>query len=150
MQAKQLALPAIVLVLVALMITGCTSPTSTPRPTTIDTPQDAVIQYWQAIDRGDYDTAYDLTHQTQNISRKQWIDQHLAAWGENGTYIQMYNFTVIGNTSLDLDTFPGNFTSIDSVVVQTNVSYCGKNTTGISQFAAVKEADDGWKFYGSY
>jgi hypothetical protein len=149
MQVKQWALPAIVFVLVALLVSGCTSPTPTPKPST-DTPQDAVIMYWQAIDRGDYNAAYDLTHQVQNVSRQHWVDQHRAAWGDNGTYIRIYNFTVIGNTSIDPNTFPGNFTAIESVIVQTNVSYLGKNTTGISQFAAVKEPDDGWKFYGSY
>ncbi len=151
MQQKQWVFPAILFVLIALAVSGCSSPTPTPTPQpSIDTPQDAVISYWAAIDKGDYNAAYDLTHMTQNVTRQHWIDQHVAAWGDNGTYIKINNFTVIGNTSLDPNTFPGNFTAIDSVIVQTNVSYYGKETTGISQFAAVKEADDGWKFYGSY
>jgi hypothetical protein len=150
MKTKQWALPAIVLVLVALAVSGCTSPTPTPRPSTVDSPQDAVIKYWQAIDRGDYDAAFDIAHPTQNVTRQQWNDQHRAAWGDNGTYITINKFTVIGNTSLDPGTFPGNFTAVDSVIVQTDVTYYGKETTGTSQFAAVKEADDGWKFYGSY
>jgi hypothetical protein len=149
MQTKQWALPAIVLVLVALAVSGCTSPTPTPRPST-DSPQDAVIKYWQAIDKGDFEAAFDLAHPTQNLTRQQWIDQHRSAWGDNGTYITINNFTVIGNISLAPDTFPGNFTAIESVIVQTDVTYLGKETTGTSQFAAVKEADDGWKFYGSY
>jgi hypothetical protein len=149
MQQKQWVLPAILFVLVIMAVSGCSSPTPTPQPS-VDTPQDVVINYWEAIDRGDYNAAYDLTHMTQNVTRQQWIDQHRAAWGDNGTYIDIKNFTIIGNTSLDPTTFPGNFTAIDSVIVQTDVSYYGKETTGTSQFAAVKEADDGWKFYGSY
>jgi hypothetical protein len=148
MQTKQWAFPVIVLVMLAL--SGCASPTPTLTPRqSIDSPQDAVIQYWQAIDRGDYEAAYDLAHPAQNVTRQQWIDQHRAAWGENGSSIVINSFTVIGNTSLPPDTFPGNFTAIDSVVVQIDVSYYGKETNGNSQFAAVKEAGDGWKFYGS-
>jgi hypothetical protein len=150
MVTKQWALPAIVLVLIALAVSGCTSPAPTPRPTSADSPQDAVTRYWQAIDKGDYDAAFDLTHLTQNVTRQQWIDQHRAAWGDNGSNININDFTVIGNTTLAPDTFPGNFTAIESVIVQTEVSYYGKETNGTSQFAAVKEADDGWKFYGSY
>jgi hypothetical protein len=149
MQQKQWVFPAILFVIIALTVSGCSSPTPTPQPS-VDTPQDVVIKYWEAIDRGDYNAAYELTHMTQNVTRQQWIDQHRAAWGDNGTYIDIKNFTVTGNTSLDPNTFPGNFTAIDSVIVQTDVSYYGKETTGTSQFAAVKEADDGWKFYGSY
>jgi hypothetical protein len=132
-----------------MAVSGCASPTPTPQPS-VDTSQDAVIRYWNAIDRGDYNAAYDFAYITQNVTKQQWIDQHRAAWGDNGTNIDISNFTVIGNTSLDPNTFPGNFTAVDSVIVQTNVSYYGKETTGISQFAAVKEANDGWKFYGSY
>jgi curli biogenesis system outer membrane secretion channel CsgG len=151
MQTKQWALPAVVIVLVTLALSGCASPTPTPTPaTSANSPQDAVIQYWQAIDRGDYSAAFDLAHPAQNVTRQQWIDQHRAAWGENGGSITINNFTVTGNTSLPPDTFPGNFTAIDSVIVQTDVTYYGKETNGTSQFAAVKEAGDGWKFYGSY
>jgi hypothetical protein len=149
MHRKQWIFPAILLVLIALAMSGCTSPKPTPQPS-VDTPEKAVTAYWQAIDRGDYDAAYDLTYLTQNVTRQQWIDQHRAAWGDNGTYITINDFNVTGVTPLDVNTFPGNFTAIDSVIVETDVSYYGKNTTGISQFAAVKKADDGWKFYGSY
>jgi hypothetical protein len=149
MQQKQWVFPAILFVLMALVVSGCSSPTPTPQPS-VDTPQDAIINYWNAIDRGDYNAAFDLTHLTQNVTRQQWIDQHQAMWGANGTYITINKFNVTGVTSLDPSTFPGNFTAIDSVIVETDVAYYGKNTTGISQFAAVKEADDGWKFYGSY
>jgi hypothetical protein len=149
MQTKQWALATVVIVLVTLALCGCASPTPTPTPSA-NSPQDAVIQYWQAIDRGDYTAAYDLAHPALNVTRQQWIDQHRAAWGENGTAITINNFTVVSNTSVPLDTFPGNFTAIDSVIVQTDVTYYGKETNGTSQFAAVKEADDGWKFYGSF
>lgn len=134
---------------IALAVSGCSSPTPTPHPS-LDTPQDVVISYWNAIDRGDYDAAYDLAYITQNVTRQQWIDQHRAAWGDNGSYIDIINFTVVDNTSLDPTIFPGNFTAIESLTVQTDVSYYGKETTGTSLFAAVKVADDGWKFYGSY
>ena len=60
-------------------------------------------------------------------------------WGDNGTNIRIYNFTVIGNSTLDPNTFPGNFSAIESVIVQTEVAYYGKKHLGISQFAAVKD-----------
>jgi hypothetical protein len=154
MLRKPWVFSAVLFVIVALTISGCASPTPaptpTPRPTIADTPMDAVVQYWQAIDKGDYDTAFDLAHPTQNVTRQQWVDHHRAAWGDNGTSITIHSFNVTGTTPLDPNTFPGNFTAIESVIVETDVSYYGKETTGISQFAAVKEADDGWKFYGSY
>ncbi len=56
---------------------------------------------------------------------------------------------MIGNSTVDPATFPGNFSAVESVLVQTDVAYYGKNSSGISQFAAVKTAD-GWKFYGQY
>jgi hypothetical protein len=148
MQNKLWALSAVLLIVVALAASGCTSPTPTPQPS-IDTPEKVVKAYWQDIDRGDYEAAYDLSYPVQNLTRQQWIDQHRAAWGDNGTNIRIYNFTVLSTHTLDPSTFPGNFTGIESVVAYTEVSYYGKNTTGTSQFAAVK-ADDSWKFYGNY
>lgn len=148
MQHKLWALPVLLLVCTALAISGCASPTPTPQPS-IDSPGAVVTAYWHDIDQGNYEAAYDLSYPTQNITRQQWIDQHRAAWGEGGSNIQIYNFTVISTSALDPSTFPGSFTGIESVVVYTEVAYYGKNTTGTSQFAAVK-ANDGWKFYGNY
>lgn len=148
MPTKKCVLPAIMLVMAALVISGCASPTPTPQPT-IDTPEKVITAYWQAIDRGDYDAAYDLAYPVHNVTRQQWIDHHRIVWGENGTNIRIYNMTITHTLALDLDTFPGNFTGIESVAVYTEVEYCGKNTTGTSQFAAVK-TDDGWKYYGNY
>jgi hypothetical protein len=149
MQQKQWVFPAILFVLITLAVSGCSSPTPTPQPS-VDTPQDAVTRYWEAIDRGDYNAAFDLAHMTQMGTRQHWIDQYRAMLGENRSYITIHSFNVTGVTALDPTTFPGNFTAINSVVVETDVAYYGKNTTGPSQFAAVKETNDGWKFYGSY
>lgn len=148
MLKKQWAIPAIMLVLVALAVSGCSSP-ATPQATN-ETPQDVVKNFWRAIDSGDYGTAYDLSYPVENVSRDRWIREHQTMWGDNGTNIKIYNFTVISNTDVDPATFPGNFTAIEAVVVKTDVSYYGKNTSGISQFAAVKDASGNWKFYGSY
>lgn len=140
-----------IFLLAALAVCGCSGPTPTapPQPA-VGTPQEAVTGYWQAIDRGDYDAAYDHAYPVQNVSKQQWIDEHRSMWGEGGGNIRIYNFTVIEVVPLSPDTVPGNFTGVDSVLVNTSVSYYGKNTTGLSQFAAVKTADDQWKFYGSY
>jgi hypothetical protein len=144
---KQLTILAAVVVLVALAVSGC-SGQATPLAKN-DTPQDVVKDFWEDIDNGDYSAAYNLTYHLQDKSRQQWIDEHMAMWGDNGTNIRIYNFTVIGNSTLDPNTFTGNFSAVESVIVQTEVAYYGKNTSGISQFAAVKTAD-GWKFYGAY
>jgi hypothetical protein len=145
---KQCALLAAAVLMAALAVSGCAGPAATPQAKN-DTPQDVVIDYWKDIDSGDYGAAYDITYHVQNISRDMWINEHKAMWGDNGTNIRIYDFTVIGNSTLEPDTFPGNFSAVESVLVQTDVSYYGKNTSGISQFAAVK-TPDGWKFFGSY
>ncbi|MGA9139239.1 MAG: hypothetical protein WBZ29_03385 [Methanocella sp.] len=135
------------ILVVALAVSGCAGPAAPQAKN--DTPKDVVINFWKDIDSGDYSAAYDITYHVQNISRDMWINEHRAMWGDNGTNLKVYNFTVIGNTTIDPDTFQGNFSAVESVIVQTDVAYYGKNTSGISQFAAVKTAD-GWKFFGSY
>ena len=144
---KQLTILAAMVLLVAVAVSGC-SGNATPQAKN-DTPQDVVKDFWVDIDNGDYSAAYNLTYPLQNISKQQWINEHQAIWGNNGTNIRIYNFTVIGNTTLDPSIFQGNFTAVESVIVQTEVAYYGKNTSGISQFAAVK-TPDGWMFYGAY
>lgn len=144
---KQWALLAIMVLLVALAVSGCAGPATTQAKN--DTPQDVVIDFWKNIDKGDYSAAYNLTYHVQDISEAQWVNEHRATWGDNGTYIRINNFTVIGNTTLDPDTFQGNFSATESIIVQTDVTYYGKNSSGISPFAVVKTTD-GWKLYGSY
>lgn len=148
MTMRKLAFTAMILMLAVLAVSGCSSPTATPRPST-DSPKDVVTAYWQAIDKGDYNTAYDLVYQDPNITKQQWIDQHRAMWGDNGSSITIYNFTVTETSDIDPSTFPGNFSAVESVVVNTDVAYYGKNTTGLSQFAAVKIGDS-WRYYGAY
>lgn len=142
-------LVVLIVMLLALSVIGCSSP-ATPPVRKNATPQEVVVNFWKDIDSGNYNDAYDLVYMDGlNLSRDQWVENHRETWGVNGSNVNISNFTLFSNTTLDPDTFQGNFNGIESVMVYTDVSYYGHNTSGFTQFAVVNTTE-GWKLYGPY
>ncbi|MCD1293428.1 hypothetical protein CUJ83_00245 [Methanocella sp. CWC-04] len=149
---KNLKLILATLICIALVssLCGCTKIEEQPVEKEKLLPQEVVTNFWNALDTGDYKDAYTLIyHQVEGMDEQSWIDEHEAWWGENGSNLKIFNFTVVGNYTLPENTFEGNFTEARSVTVNATVAYSGHVSSGISQFVVVNTSD-GWKLYGNY
>ncbi|HTY91897.1 MAG TPA: hypothetical protein VMC84_12040 [Methanocella sp.] len=137
--------PLIAIILV-IAFSGCT----TQKPVKELTPEEVVTQYWTDIGQGNYGNAYDLSyHASQNTSKNIWIDERMAKWGENGSYIKIYSFNVVGSEPVDSSQFEGNFTEARIVNTNATIAYLGRNTTGQLRMVVVNTTD-GWKVFGNY
>lgn len=132
--------------------TGPASPSPTPQPTPNPatlTPEGVVAGFWSHIDKGEYSDAYQLAYHEPNESYEEWIRDSAATYGVNGSYIEIYDFNVTESFPLTPGTFEGNFSAVQVVLVDTEISYHGNNRTGTVQFPVVKTGE-GWKLYGDY
>lgn len=147
-------LTVLVLTLLVVVAGGCASPSPTPCPkptpdTSMLIPEEVVVDYWSAIDNGRYTDAYQLTYHDQNVSREDWLHEHEAAYGPNGSYVEIHKLAIADSFPLNQSTFEGNFSAVQVVLVNIQMSYQGTNKTGSVQFPVVK-TENGWKIYGDY
>ncbi|CAJ35234.1 hypothetical protein LRC249 [Methanocella arvoryzae MRE50] len=112
-------------------------------------PETVVVNFWSAIDSGRYADAYQLAYYEQNVSQEEWVRDRTATYGVNGSYIDIYEFNVTETFPLKPGTFEGNFSAVQVVLVDTELSYKGNSRTGTVQFPVVK-TESGWKIYGDY
>jgi hypothetical protein len=141
----KVAIPIAVIVSV-MLLSGCTGQT----PVKDLSPGEVVKQFWTYVDSGDYDHAYDLAyHANQNLTKQEWMDEHVSKWGEKGSYIKIYSFNVTESSPIDSSQFEGDFS--EAVMVNTNatISYLDQNETGQLRMILVNTAD-GWKVLGNY
>lgn len=148
------ALLVVLLIGFALLAGGCTNPAPepTPQPTpdpAMVTPEKAVVAFWSDIDNGRYADAYGLAYHDSNSSYEDWISDHKAVYGANGSDLQIYSFAISESFPVTPGTFGSNFSAAQVIVVDTRMAYRGENRTGTVQFPAVK-VDEGWKIYGDY
>lgn len=124
------------------------TPQPTPDPATL-MPEEVVRAFWSAIDSGRYSEAYQFAYLEENVSREEWVQDRIATYGVNGTYIEIYEFNVSESFPLAPGTFEGNFSAVQVVLVDTELSYQGNSRSGTVQFPVVK-TESGWKIYGDY
>jgi hypothetical protein len=137
--------PIIAIVLV-MLLSGCT----TQKPVKDLTPEEVVTRFWTDIGKGDYEHAYDLAyHANQNSTKQMWMDEHMARWGENGSYIKIYSFNVIDSDPVESGQFEGDFTEARIVNTNATIAYMGQNETGQLRMVLVNTTD-GWKVFGNY
>ena len=139
---------------VTLITGGCISPSPTPAPCPTpdpagQTPEKAVIGFWSDIDSGRYADAYGLSYHDRNASYEDWVGEHEATYGANGSYLEIYSFNVTESFPVSPDTFEGSFSAAQVIVVDTKMAYNGENRTGTVQFPVVRTAGV-WKVYGDY
>jgi hypothetical protein len=115
----------------------------------MQTPEKVVIGFWNDIDSGRYADAYGLSCHDQNASYEEWINDHEAIYGANGSDLEIHSFSISESFPVTPDTFGSNFSAAQVVVVDTRMAYRGENRTGTVQFPAVK-VGEGWKIYGDY
>ena len=143
-QKSKVIFPVIAILLI-VALSGCT----VQKPVKELTPEEVVTQYWADIGKGDYGHAYDLAfHPNQSLAKQVWMDEHVAKWGANGSYIKIYSFNVIDRTPINACQFEGNFTEACIVNTNATISYLGKNETGQLRIVLVNTTD-GWKVYGN-
>ncbi|WP_424357268.1 hypothetical protein [Methanocella sp. MCL-LM] len=143
--------------MIALATEGCLgtvppAPTPTPQPTPDPAtlmPEEVVTAFWNAIDSGRYSDAYQFAYHEQNVSQEEWVRDRLATYGANGSHIEIYDFNLTESFPLAPGTFEGNFSAVQVVLVDTELSYQGNNRSGTVQFPVVK-TESGWKIYGDY
>jgi hypothetical protein len=141
----KVVIPVIAMIFV-MFVSGCT----TQKPVKELSPEEVVTQFWTDIGKGDYENAYDLAyHANQNLTRQMWVDEHLAKWGENGSFIKIHKFNVIENYPIDSTQFEGNFTEARIVNTNATIAYMGQNETGELRMVLVNTTD-GWKVFGNY
>jgi hypothetical protein len=136
----------VVAVVLVMVLSGC----ATQKPVEALSPEEVVSQFWTDIGKGNYEHAYDLSyHANQNLTKQMWVDEHVAKWGENGSYIKIYSFNVTESYPIDSSEFEGNF--IESYIVNTNatISYLGRNESGELRMVLVNTTN-GWKILGNY
>lgn len=137
----------ILAVLLVLLFSGCTQP---QKPVKDLKPEDVVAQFWTDLGKGDYEHAYQLSyHANANLTKEMWLDEHVAKWGENGSYIKIYKFNVISTSPINSSLYEGDFK--EALLVNTNatIAYMGQNETGELNIVLVNTTD-GWKVYGNY
>ncbi len=136
----------IIAIIIVMLLSGCAA----QKPVKELTPEEVVTQFWTDIGEGNYDHAYELSyHANQNMSKNIWIDERMAKWGENGSYIKIYSFSVTGSDSIDSSQFEGNFTEARIVNTNATIAYMGHNETGQLRMVLVNTTD-GWKIFGNY
>jgi hypothetical protein len=132
-------------IILVVLLSGCTG----QKPVKDLSPDDVVTTYWNNIARGDYNNAYDLAyHGNQNLTKQMWVDEHISAWGENGSYIKIYSFNVTDSYPINSSDFEGNFTEARIVNTNATISYRGQNETGELRMILVNTTD-GWKVFGN-
>ncbi len=137
-------LPILGIILVVLL-SGCT----TQKPVKDLSPEDVVTTYWNDIASGDYNNAYELAyHANENLTRQNWVDEHISTWGENGSYIKIYSFNVTDSYPINASDFEGNFTEARIVNTNATIAYRGQNETGQLRMVLVNTTD-GWKVFGN-
>ncbi len=76
-----------------MLVSGCTSPQT---PVKDLSPEDVAVNFWNNIDIGNYQQAFQLAYHTDvNNSQKDWVDERTARWGTDGGNIRIYRFKVV-------------------------------------------------------
>jgi hypothetical protein len=130
-----------------MLVSGCTS---VQTPVKDLTPEEVAVNFWNNIDTGSYPEAFQLAyHADINDSQNDWVNEHIARWGADGSNIKIYRFKVVDSYDENSSMFDVSNSSLKVVDVNATIAYMGQNTTGPLKVILINTTD-GWKIFGNY